>query len=337
VAGILLLSGDRERYAARYVIPGLLFCCLLVGQLSALPVVRRRAGALAYGAFVGALAAFMLVGSWRQFVDPALARPDFRAVSQYIRQNGNPDRDAVVLVGGHFAPVMRYYLDAAGFRLVPMPPALIQNVDKPLRYADLSAINEAAADHDRVWLALWQRELADPGGIVLDELLRRGLRQEVAANFGEINLLLFDIPPGTTFETNPQPANATPYVWGETLALKGFDLTPEGGARAGDTLDVTLHWLPLAAIDKDYLASVQLIGPDGKLYAQADHMAHSDFYPTSLWQVGESVLDRYAVTIPPETPPGDYVLQVVLYGRDGARWLVDGQETARLSSLRIAP
>jgi hypothetical protein len=279
----------------------------------------------------------MMWATLGQFTDPALARPDFRAVSQYIRQHGDPARDAVVLVGGHFAPVMRYYLDDAGFDLYPMPPGLIQNVDKPLRYADLSALNDAAADHNRVWLALWQRELADPGGIVLDELLRRGVRREVAADFGEINLLFFDVPQGTTFETKPQPANPTDRVWGDALALKGFDLAPPANAPAGDTLDVTLHWLPRAAIGKDYLASVQLIGPDGKLYAQADHMAHSDFYPTSLWQKGEAVLDRYAVAIPPDTPPGDYLLQVVLYDRDGARWLVDGQETAPLTTLRIAP
>jgi hypothetical protein len=277
----------------------------------------------------------MLVGAWRQFTDPALARPDFRAVGAYIRDHGDPMRDAVVVVGGHFAPVMRYYLDDGGYDLYPMPPGLIQNVDRPLRYADLSILNEAVRGHERVWLALWQRELADPGGIVLDELLRAGRRQEVRGDFGEINLLLFDLPEGATFETDPQPANVTDFMWGDALALRGFDLAPGQKVRAGETLVVTLHWLPSAALEKDYLASAQLIGADGKLYAQADHMAHSDFYPTSLWRPGEAVLDRYAITVPPETPAGEYTLDLVLYEQNGARWLTGGRETARLATIRV--
>ncbi|MCU0506980.1 MAG: glycosyltransferase family 39 protein, partial [Anaerolineae bacterium] len=80
IAGILLLSGDRERYAARYVITGLLFFCLLVGQFAALPIVRRRWGALAYGLMVFTLGYGMMWATLGQFTDPALARPDFRAV-----------------------------------------------------------------------------------------------------------------------------------------------------------------------------------------------------------------------------------------------------------------
>lgn len=337
VAGSLLLSGDRERYAPRYVIAGALFFCLLVGQFSSLPALRRRSAALAYGAAVAALGGIMLFGAWRQFTDPALARPDFRAVASYIREHGAPARDTVVIVGGHFAPVMHYYLDAAGFDLRPMPPGLIQNVDRPLRYADLSLLNDAVAGRDRVWLALWQRELADPGGIVLDALLAAGQRQEVGGEFGEINLLLFDIPAGTAFDTNPQPAHPAAYVWGDALALRGFDLAPDADLRPGKTLRVTLHWLPSAAVDKDYRASVQIIGADGKLYAQADHMAHSDFYPTTLWRPGEAVLDRYDITLPPEMPQGDYTLNVVLYDQTGARWLTGGQEVARLADLRVGP
>ncbi len=337
VAGILLLSGDRERYAPRYVIAGMLFFCLLIGQFAALHLFRRRWTLLAYRALVAALAGFMLFGAWQQFTDPALARPDFRAVGAYIRERGDPARDAVVVVGGHFAPVMRYYLDSAGFDLTPMPPGLIQNVDRPLRYADLRLLDNAVANRGRVWLALWQRELADPGEIVLRQLLRAGRRQEVGADFGEINLLLFEIPPGTTFDTDPQPAIPTNHVWGDALALRGFDLAPGESVRPGETLEVTLHWLPRATIGQDYLASVQLIGADGKLYAQADHMAHSDFYPTSLWRPAEVVLDRYAVAIPPETPPGDYTLKLALYDRAGARWLTGGQDIAILGLIRISP
>jgi hypothetical protein len=337
VAGILLLSGDRERYAPRYVIAGALFFCLLVAQLSALGFARRGWGATAYGLAVMVLGYGMMWGALGQLTDPALARPDFRSVAAYIQAHGDPQRDAIAVVGGHFAPVMRYYLDAAGYDLHPLPPDLIQNVDRPLRYADLELLNRAAAGRERIWLALWQRELADPGGIVLDELLRVGGRREVSGDFGEINLLLFDVPPGARFETDPQPAHPTEYVWGDALALRGFDLAPAETIRPGETLNVTFHWLPRAAMDRDYLASAQLIGPDGKLYAQADHMAHSDFYPTSLWRAGEPVLDRYVIAVPADTPPGDYALNVVLYDRTGARWLTGGQEFARLGAIRVAP
>ena len=337
VAGILLLSGDREHYAPRYVIPGVAFFCLLVGQFACLPALRRRAARIAYAVLVTALAALMLFGTWRQFVEPGLARPDFRSVSRYILAHGDPGTDAVVVVGGHFAPVMRYYLDRAGYDLFPMPPGIIQNVDHPLQYEDLSILNDAVARHGRVWLALWQRELADPGGIVLDELLSRARREEVSGEFGDISLLLFDVPPQTTFDTNPQPAHPASFVWGDRLALEGFDMAPGETVRPGESIDLTLHWRPLAPIGKDYLASAQLIGPDGKLYGQADHMAHSDFYPSSLWRVGAPVLDHYRLAVPPGTPPGEYSVNVVLYDRDGERWLTGGKEVARLAGIRVGP
>jgi hypothetical protein len=66
-------------------------------------------------------------------------------------------------------------------------------------------------------------------------------------------------------------------------------------------------------------------------------MAHSDYYPTSLWRVGEPVLDRYEVAVPPGTPAGQYMLKVALYGRDGARWLTEGEDIAPLAEIRVGP
>ena len=41
--------------------------------------------------------------------------------------------------------------------------------------------------------------------------------------------------------------------------------------------------------------------------------------PTSTWKPNETVIDRYGVLIPPETPAGAYAVEIGLYRFDGTR------------------
>jgi hypothetical protein len=36
-------------------------------------------------------------------------------------------------------------------------------------------------------------------------------------------------------------------------------------------------------------------------------------YPTTAWQPGEKITDKYTLTIPPGTPPGDHRLRIGWY------------------------
>jgi len=62
--------------------------------------------------------------------------------------------------------------------------------------------------------------------------------------------------------------------------------------------------------------------------AQADSWPQGGAYPTLYWLPNEVVEDSYTIPVPPDTPPGEYTLQVGMYdGATGERaiTLVDGE------------
>jgi hypothetical protein len=66
-------------------------------------------------------------------------------------------------------------------------------------------------------------------------------------------------------------------------------------------------------MDKDYTVSVQLVGPDGRLYGQMDAWPVQGTLPTSQWTPGQRVSDPYQVVLAPDAPPGRYRVGVVVY------------------------
>jgi hypothetical protein len=63
---------------------------------------------------------------------------------------------------------------------------------------------------------------------------------------------------------------------------------------------------------------VHLVGPGNEVIAQQDAPPLGGAFPTWLWFPkwipGESVVDPYRLTIPEGTPPGDYRVEVGMYG-----------------------
>jgi hypothetical protein len=81
----------------------------------------------------------------------------------------------------------------------------------------------------------------------------------------------------------------------------------------GQVVPATLDWEALRPMDHDYTVSVQLVGPDGRLYGQKDAWPVQGTYPTSRWSAGQRITDRYQVTLAPDAQPGRYRLGVVVY------------------------
>ena len=110
------------------------------------------------------------------------------------------------------------------------------------------------------------------------------------ANFGG-ELLLRDV----AFEDQDAPAGSI------------------GPRSPGQSVLVTLDWMALESMKEDYTISVQLVGPDGRLYGQTDGWPVQGTFPTSQWQPRQSVVDSYHVSLSPEAPPGGYRVGVVVY------------------------
>ncbi|GAB4422552.1 MAG: hypothetical protein Kow0031_00420 [Anaerolineae bacterium] len=123
-----------------------------------------------------------------------------------------------------------------------------------------------------------------------------------------------------------RPASAPPPLpVNEPVALvnnaRFLGINPLPAAIApGDWLRFALHWQAAEAVTGDFTVFTQLIGPDGQVWAQHDNPPRGGWYPTGLWQPGETVSDDYALRLDPAAPPGDYRLFVGMYdAASGAR------------------
>jgi hypothetical protein len=110
------------------------------------------------------------------------------------------------------------------------------------------------------------------------------------------------------------PAFAEDVVIGDALRLLGFDVQ-----RDGETVQIDLHWQPLSPLDSDFTSFVQLLAAGDEKVAQSDHQPGGVYYPTSLWQPGDTLRDSHTLALPAGAPPGPYRLLVGMYR------LIDGE------------
>jgi hypothetical protein len=83
-------------------------------------------------------------------------------------------------------------------------------------------------------------------------------------------------------------------------------------ARTGESLDVTLHWLALNEMDRDYHSYVHLIDATGNVVAQSDGTPDQGLTPTTRWLSGEIVADRRVIALR-DLAPGEYRLVAGMY------------------------
>ncbi len=105
------------------------------------------------------------------------------------------------------------------------------------------------------------------------------------------------------------------------LRLTGYDWTP----AADGSIEIVLHWQVEQAPGADYTTTVQLLDAGGSKVAQDDRPPGGDFYPTSLWKPGETLIDRHVLPPPTGTPAR---LLVGMYGGPDAALLAPPLEIA---------
>lgn len=96
------------------------------------------------------------------------------------------------------------------------------------------------------------------------------------------------------------------------IVLEGIAL-PTRPVIAGTTLDFSLFWRSQAIADRDYTVFVHLLSSDGAIVAQADAQPQGGRSPTTLWRLGEAVMDQHSLSVPGEVAPGRYRLSFGLY------------------------
>jgi len=97
-----------------------------------------------------------------------------------------------------------------------------------------------------------------------------------------------------------EPEKVTEMALGDSLTLVGYDVDPDAPSPGGES-QVTLYWHVERTLREDYHTYVQLLDEGGQPIAQSDHRPGQEYYPSSLWQPGEKVLDVHVLPIPAET------------------------------------
>ena len=93
--------------------------------------------------------------------------------------------------------------------------------------------------------------------------------------------------------------------------LRGYSLLPE--TQPGGELLLELHWESLQAVNENYQVFVHLLNADNEKLAQRDGQPVQWMRPTSTWQPGERITDRYGMVLPDDLPVGSYTISVGLY------------------------
>jgi mannosyltransferase len=332
---MIVINMDRPKFSPRYLLNALPpFLVLVAACIYALFAFAHRHIAEARGwsaaalllLFAGTLGGSTARSLANYYLDRELYRPDFRAVARYVRTHASQD-DLIVLVGGHSYPAFTYYYRGP-LPVIAMPGKLLPTTREPVDLRALQSLDRAIEGHEHLWLVLWQAELADPTGLVVDALEQTYHRLGVGETFHEIGLLAFDVSPGPQLANILQPQVSMIADMGDQVRFLGYDL-PVATARAGETLYLYLYWQALPEVAHDYKVFAQLLDRENRIVAQQDKVAGAEAYPTSHWLPGHIIRDRLLLTVSKDATPGPHQLIAGLYspGHDKARLPVTGEGT----------
>jgi mannosyltransferase len=261
---------------------------------------------------------------YHYYHDPAYWREDFRRAAQYAMDTTGPG-DAVILVGA-YQPVMQYYRGEAAVVRFPQQGDSVQDEAAVAR-----ALNEAITPESRVRLIMYSWPTVDPQSLV-EGMLRSECQLEGEhwqRETGERPIKVLNLADCASFAVEPrQPLDAVfGYPASEQAAARQQDAA---GAQAGqlaltayraihlqpgEQAHVFLWWRALRRPLRNYSAFVHLVGQDGQIIAQFDHLPLSDFFPMQAWPVGTDYRDDYPMRVPSDADLQGARLEVGLYDR----------------------
>ena len=172
--------------------------------------------------------------------------------------------------------------------------------------------------YDRLWVlpndlppeqSGWERLLRMQNFLLSEDRVSGENNQRVALYALSSRAVMVESGLGTVFG---DPTASLPVTdangW---IRLKGYAVTP-AVQRHGQLL-LTLLWESLQPVTTDYQVFVHLLDASGNKLAQRDGQPVQWMRPTSTWQPGEEIVDRYGLLLPQDLAEGRYTLAVGLY------------------------
>ena len=208
-------------------------------------------------------------------------------------------------------PAFRHYY-GGGLRAIGLPSVALSGRSDPVSIpADLE---QATRGYHRIWLVQCRTMFSDP-----DELVHRWLEEnnfkldEVTFHsYGSDAQVYLYQPEFPIVDQLPDMQRSEIAEFGGELTFLGYDL-PSMPWVVHETAVMTLYWIAKTESSAEYKVSLQLVDDEGTLWAQPDRVPFY-FLPTTLWPVGQLIRQEHELTIPPGTPPGEYRLELRVYG-----------------------
>ncbi len=195
----------------------------------------------------------------------------------------------------------------------------------------------------RAWLLLERVQEGDPNSIVEKWLGQVGYLERCDWTGPQVRLCRYSLVRGCPVASLPMAATL-----GDRIALLQAEILaanpracPAPSLTPGDVLQVEIAWQALETVGAHYVVSLQLLNAQGQLVASTDRRPANGFRPTTSWQAGDTISDRYAIEIPEAAAPGSYSLVVLMYNPENGRrlpvHLADGArgDMVPLASIQI--
>ncbi|GAB4468112.1 MAG: glycosyltransferase family 39 protein [Anaerolineae bacterium] len=294
IAGAWAVGPFMPFFQERYLLIVLPAYLLLMAAGTAHPGMRPAVGGL-----LALCAAANLYSIDNYYTDPAYVRSRYGEMMAYIAENAGPD-DALLLEN-HLQWALYDYYAPPGITAYWFPMAA--GWDDPATEAELARI---AAQHDRLWLVMFGNPAEYDPNFALEGWLSRNAFRAYFAGYQDSRLSMYVTGAAATPD---RPVDAT---FGGMIHLAAYHVSSQR-VTPGSVIQVSLLWEAVAPADKDYTIFTHLIDQDERILAQFDGQPQGGSKPTSTWQVGEQLVDRFALSIDPGTPPGIYWLQVGWY------------------------
>lgn len=198
--------------------------------------------------------------------------------------------------------------DAFGY-----PTSNWQSGDMAVQWLDVPVPPDAPPRSYYLKVGLYDQDRGQPFP-VLD---KGGSPIATAVALGPFTVRKAAVPPAAAALGIPNPLEARV---GDSFAFLGYDVSRRV-LNPGQSVHVSLYWQTTARPDKDYLVSTYLMDEGGKVWPQSSRQALDGDYPTSLWEAGQVVRDRFDLVVDPETPRAVYELRVGLYDAEAQSYL----------------
>ena len=308
LAAYFLVVQRRPSFEPRYmmlVTPALML--LLAWGLSA--VRHEEIGAGHQRLWLGGLGflaflTFFGMGTWFYFTNTQAHKDDSAGLVAWLAAKTTPDDVVYVDVPHPF----HYYADR-----IPAPTRYL--------FVDIhtaaDVLNSEASGRDRLFWVTWWRSDTDPRAIIPFLLDKAALRLG-ELEFRGYRVTWWDLPGDAHFSL-PADLSQVDFIFGDVVHLDGLAFSDV--VQAGKSAWATLHFSLLRQTDADYRVSLRLRDPDGNVLSSTDRDLLNDrHFHTSAWPVDDPRLNQainvYMLPLPPDTSPGDYCLEVVVYGED---------------------